>query len=77
MGLLLINAWRDAFHLYKNEPEIWHEDYRYRVIVEGVFAVIKRKFLNWLRTRNDTARDNEILLKALCYNLMILGKYSN
>ena len=68
-------AWLDAFHMYKNEQEIWHEDYRYRVLVESVFSVIKKKFLNWLRTKTDTARDNEILLKVLCYNLTVLGRY--
>lgn len=49
-------AWRTAFNLYKNENEIWHENYRFRVLVESVFSVIKRKFLNWLRTKTDTAR---------------------
>ncbi len=69
-------AFRDAFHLYKHEHNIWHEDYRYRVLIESVNSVIKRKFLTWLRTKTDTARDNEILLKALCYNLLILTRYS-
>lgn len=39
-----------------------------------LFSTIKRKFMNWLRTRNTIARDNEMLLKVLCYNLTILAK---
>ncbi|MCK5624879.1 transposase [Candidatus Pacearchaeota archaeon] len=70
-------AWSDAFHLYKNEEEIWHESYRYRVLVESVFSVMKKKLTNWLRTKTDTAKDNEMLLKSLCYNLTVIGRYSN
>lgn len=68
-------AYREAFRLFKHEPEIWHEDYRFRVIIEGVFSVIKRKFLNWLRTEKDVSRDNEMMLKVLAYNLTILNRY--
>jgi transposase len=70
-------AWRDSFRIYKGEEDIWHENYRFRVLVESTFSVIKRKFLNWLRNKNETARENEMLLKALCYNLTILARYSN
>ncbi len=68
-------AYNKAYEMYSKRPEEWHETYRYRVLVESVFSAIKRKFLNWLRTRNDTARDNEMLLKALCYNIMVIGRY--
>lgn len=68
-------AFRDAFNLYTNQPDVWHEDYRYRVLIESVFSVIKRKFLNWLRTKSETAQYNEMLLKVLCYNLTILVRF--
>lgn len=67
--------WREAFRLYKNKDPAWHENYRYRVIVESVFSTMKRKFVNWLRNKNEVALSNEILLKALCYNLTVLGRY--
>lgn len=67
-------AWRDAFFLYKKDNEYWHEIYRFRVLIESVFSSIKRKFMNWLRMKNEIARDNEMLLKILAYNLTILGK---
>ncbi|MEK6884581.1 MAG: transposase [Nanoarchaeota archaeon] len=70
-------AWGDAFYIWKHDNNYWHEIYRFRVLVEGVFSTIKRKFMNWLRTRKVIARDNEMLLKVLCYNLTILGKYLN
>jgi len=69
-------AWRDAVYLWKNDKEYWHEVYRYRVIIEGFFSLLKKKFMNWLRTRNVIARDNEMLLKVLAYNLTILAKHT-
>ncbi len=68
-------AWRDAFYLWKKDKEYWHEIYRYRVIIEGFFSLLKRKFMNWLRNRKAISRDNEMLLKVLAYNLTILVKY--
>lgn len=67
--------YNDAFRLYKYDNEGWHETYRYRVIIESIYSVLKRKYMNWLRTRKITARTNEILLKALCYNITIIAKY--
>ncbi len=70
------DLWREKFKLYKENKEIWSQTYRFRVIVEGVFSAIKKKNLNYLRSRKETAQDVELLLKALVYNLTIIGKYS-
>lgn len=60
--------------MYKENKEEWHNAYRYRVLVESVFSVIKKKGLNHLRSRNENAKDCEMLLKSLWYNLCILAK---
>jgi len=70
------DLWREKLRLYKEQKEIWNQSYRFRVIVEGVFSAIKKKNLNYLRSRKETAMDVEVLLKALVYNLTIIGKYS-
>ena len=49
---------------------------RFRAIIEGIFSSIKRKNINYLRSRNEIAQDNELLFKALVYNLTIIGKFS-
>ncbi|MEK6914982.1 MAG: transposase [Nanoarchaeota archaeon] len=67
-------AWNTAFNLYKKNHERFRDAYRYRWGVEGVISTIKRRSMNWLRTRNDVARDNELMLKALIHNLVIIGK---
>jgi len=70
------DLWREKLRLYKEQKEIWNQTYRFRVLVEGVFSAIKKKNLNYLRSRKETAQDVELLLKALVYNLTIIGKYS-
>ncbi len=70
------DLWREKVRLWKEQKEVWHETYRFRVIVEGVFSAMKKKSLNYLRSRKETAMDVEVLLKALVYNLTIIGKYS-
>lgn len=68
--------WRESVRMWKEKKELWHDTYRFRVIVEGIFSAIKRKNVNWLRSRNTNAQDVELLLKCLVYNLTIIGKYS-
>lgn len=70
------DIWREKLKLYKEQKEVWHESYKYRALVEGVFSAIKRKVLNYLRSRTGVAQDVELLLKALVYNLTIIGKYT-
>ena len=70
------DIWREKLKLYKEQKEIWNQSYRFRVIVEGIFSAMKRKNLNYLRSKKEVAMDVEILLKCLVYNLTIIGKYS-
>jgi len=70
------DIWREKLRLYKEQREIWNQTYRFRIIVEGIFSAIKKKNLNYLRSRKEIAQDVELLLKALVYNLTIIGKYS-
>lgn len=67
-------AWKKSLKIYKENPKLWHENYRFRVLVEGVFSAMKRKQLNYLRSRKGSAQDCELLLKCLIYNFTIIGK---
>ncbi len=69
------SLWSQQIDIWKNKPEIWRESYRYRVLIEGVFSVIKKKHNSYLRSRNQTSRDVEMLLKCLVYNLTVIGRY--
>ena len=70
------DIWREQLRLFREEKEIWNETYRFRVIVEGIFSVIKKKNLNYIRSKRPISKDVEVLLKALVYNLTIIGQYS-
>ena len=70
------DLWKEKLKLYREQKEIWNQTYRFRVIIEGVFSAIKRKNLNYLRSKKENARDVEVLLKAFVYNLTVIGKYS-
>jgi len=70
------DLWQNRLKIWKEQPEVWHETYRYRVLVEGIFSAIKRKNINYLRSKKETAQDVELLLKVLVYNLTIIAKYS-
>ncbi len=61
--------------LLREEPDIWHESYNQRPLVESVFSSMKRKGKNYLRSRSAIAQDCEMLLRVLWYNLNIVAKY--
>jgi transposase len=46
--------------------------YHKRSNVEATFSMIKRVFGDSVRSRTDTARRNEVLLKVLCHNIRVL-----
>lgn len=66
--------WKQQIDVWRNKPEVWKESYRYRVVIEAIFSVIKKKHNGYLRSRNQVSRDVEMLLKCLVYNLSIIGK---
>lgn len=68
-------AWARQLKVFKENPELWHEKYRFRVVVEGIFSCIKKKHINYLRARKSESRENELMLKALVYNLTVVGRY--
>jgi len=68
-------AWDKRLKLFLKDNALWHERYRFRVVIEGLFASMKKKQTTYLRSRNEISRQNELLLKALVYNMTIIGKY--
>jgi transposase len=46
--------------------------YHKRSNVESVFQMIKSKFGEKLRSKNETAQVNEALTKVLCHNLCVV-----
>ncbi len=67
--------WKRQIDIWRNKPEIWKESYRFRVVIEMVFSVIKKKHNGYLRSKKETSKDVEMLLKCLVYNLTLIGKH--
>jgi hypothetical protein len=69
------SLYREQLRMYKESYDVWHEHYRFRVIVEGLFSTMKRRSLNYLRSRNELAMDIELLLKCLAHNFITISRY--
>jgi transposase len=65
-------AWRRmwGFFTYKKGEFLSH--YHKRSNVESTFSALKRKFGAAIRSKTFTAQTNEILCKALCFNLSMI-----
>ena len=54
--------------IYYNFAQHYHN----RSNVESTFAMIKKKFGDFCRCRNERSQDNELLCKILVHNLVVL-----
>ena len=56
-------AWKKMIRLWRDHRELFLQHYHQRSNVESTFSAIKRKFLPYVRSKDDTAQINEILCK--------------
>jgi len=64
--------WYAMYEYSKYHKEDFMKHYHLRSNAESVFSMVKRKFGDNLRTRNDISQTNEVLCKALCHNICVL-----
>ncbi len=64
--------WKRMYHLFQANREEWESHYHMRSNVEAGFAAIKKKLGEMLKSKNPVAQTNELLAKALAYNLTVL-----
>lgn len=67
-----ILIWRVMFKFFKEHKEEFMNHYHMRSNVESVFAMMKRKFGGNVRAKSSVGRENEVLCKALCHNIVCL-----
>jgi transposase len=65
-------AWRRMWGLFMYKQAEFLAHYHARSNVEATFAAVKSKFGASVRSKNATAQTNEVLCKALCFNLSML-----
>ena len=60
------------FHYFQFRQQEFMQKYHLRSNVESTFSMVKRKFGDAVRSKNETAMVNEVLCKFLCHNLCCL-----
>jgi transposase len=64
--------WSNAYHYFNLHRQEFLEHYHKRSNVESTFSMVKRKFGDSVRAKNDTSMRNEALAKFVCHNLCCL-----
>ncbi len=64
--------WSWMYHQFVVRHEDFMAQYHKRSNVETTFSMIKGKFSDSVRSKTETAQVNEILLKVLCHNIVVL-----
>lgn len=65
-------AWRKAFLYFQLHHGEFEKRYHQRSNVEATIGALKRKFGESIRSKNRVAQENELLCKAIAYNITIL-----
>ena len=65
-------AWKRMWGMFMYRSDEFLAHYHARSNVEATFGAMKRKFGASVRSKNPTAQVNEVLCKALCFNLSML-----
>ena len=64
--------WRRLYAYFVLHEEAFNASYHRRSNVETVFSMVKGKFGDSLLSKSNTGQVNEILLKFLCHNIVVL-----
>ena len=70
-------VWNKMFYYFKLCNDEFMEHYHKRSNVETTFFMIKSKFGDMIRSKTKTAQVNELLLKVLCHNIVVLNSSVN
>ncbi len=65
--------WRRMFWYYQLKQEEFMQHYHLRSNVETTFFMLKAKFGDLIRSKTQQAQINELLLKVLCHNIVIVN----
>jgi len=65
-------TWATMFEVFTKNYLEFAKHYHKRSNIETSFAMIKRKFGDFVRCKNEKSQDNEILCKVLAHNIVCL-----
>ena len=66
------STWERLFFYYQFRREEFLKRYHQRSNVESTFSMVKAKFRDHVRAKTDVAMKNEVLLKILCHNVVVV-----
>jgi len=66
------NVWIRMYHYFKFRNDEFMEHYHKRSNVETTFYMIKQKFGETLKSKNEIAQKNELLCKLIAHNIVVL-----
>ena len=64
--------WHKMYKFFHENPEKFDKHYHLRSNVESSFFMMKRRFGDFVYSKNSTSQVNEILCKAICHNISVL-----
>jgi transposase len=64
--------WKKMWHLFQSDPNNFYEHYHKRENVEAAFGAVKKRLGETLSSRDPVARENELLVKFLAWNISVL-----
>lgn len=70
------DLWRKMYHFFQYNREAFENHYHQRSNAETAIWMIKSKFSEGLRSKNEVSQRNELLCKILCHNLAVLVQSS-
>ena len=65
-------TWGEMYRYFKNNEQEFLRHYHRRSNAESGFFMIKQKFGEFIKSKNETSQENEILCKVLCHNICVL-----
>jgi len=66
------SVWEKLFGYFQFRRQEFLGRYHQRSNVESTFSMVKAKFRDDVRSRTDIAMKNEVLLKFLCHNIVVV-----
>lgn len=64
--------WRKMFLYFQLNQDEFYQHYHRRSNVESTFNMVKAKFGDKVKSKNRTARENELLCKFIAHNIVVL-----
>ena len=67
-------AWGDMLRTYRDQQELFLDEYHQRSIIEAVFGAIKKMYGDQLRSRIFERQKRDVTIRIICYNIELVAR---